>query len=89
MINNLSRSFSFKEAYIYIFSFFKYFIHFEILLYAFYMSYFYSFPFLLLFYKLFTQLSLNYYFQLILLQIFLTLSATTGKKKNYQKNLSK
>lgn len=81
MINNLSRSFSFKEAYIYIFSFFKYFIHFEILLYAFYMSYFYSFPFLLLFYKLFTQLSLNYYFQLILLQIFLTLSATTGKKR--------
>lgn len=59
MINNLSRSFSFKEAYIYIFSFFKYFIHFEILLYAFYMyllliSFF--FPFLQTFYTIIIKL---------------------------------
>lgn len=88
MINNLSRSFSFKEAYIYIFSFFKYFIHFEILLYAFYMyllliSFF--FPFLQTFYT-------------IIIKLLFSINSPSNishslcnnwKKKNYQKNLSK
>lgn len=82
MINNLSRSFSFKEAYIYIFSFFKYFIHFEILLYAFYMyllliSFF--FPFLQTFYTIIIKLlfSINSPSNISL--------CNNWKKKNYQK----